>query len=102
MRTMPCIYDGRELSFFFVSYEGLRLRQGVTRGAAVPLPAMLNGDFSSLLNRATPIRILDPQTRQPFDGNLIPQSRISPIGQAIARFFPAPNNPSDPVRHYVS
>jgi hypothetical protein len=100
--TLPRIYDGRERSFFFVSYEGLRLRQGVTRGAAVPLPAMLDGDFSSLLDRATPIRILNPQTRQPFDGNRIPKSLISPIGQAIARSFPAPNNPSDPVRNYVS
>jgi outer membrane receptor protein involved in Fe transport len=100
--TVPIIYQGRDRSFFFLSYEGLRLRQGVTRAASVPLQAMINGDFSSLLDRPAPIRIIDPQTRQPFAGNIIPQSRISPIGQAIARAFPAPNNPSDPVRNYVS
>jgi outer membrane receptor protein involved in Fe transport len=100
--VLPRVYDGREKSFFFLSYEGLRLRQGVTRAAAVPLPAMLVGDFSSLLNRATPIRILDPNTRQPFANNIIPAARISSIGQAIARAFPAPNNPADAVRNYVS
>src|SRR5262249_4709796 len=93
---------GRERSFFFVSYEGLRLRQGVTRGAAVPLPAMLNGDFSSRLNPATAVRIIYPPTRQSFRGYLIPQPRSTPTRQAIARLFPAPNNPSDPVRNYVS
>lgn len=93
--------SGRGRTFFFVSYEGLRLRQGVTRGAAVPTAAFINGDFSALLNLPTPIRILDPVTRQPFTGNIIPANRINAIGQAIARSYPAPNA-SDPVRNLIS
>ncbi len=97
------VFDsGKNRTFFFLSYEGLRLRQGVTRSAAVPTAQFINGDFSSLLNLPTPIRILDPVTRQPFAGNIIPANRINAIGQAIARRFPAPNNASDPVRNLVS
>ena len=79
--------SGRDRTFFFVSYEGLRLRQGITRGAAVPTADFINGNFSALLNRAVPIVIRDPQTGQPFAGNIIPANRINPIGQAVARFF---------------
>ena len=97
------VFDsGKDSTFFFFSYEGLRLRQGVTRGAAVPTAAFKNGDFSALLNLLTPIRILDPATRQPFAGNIIPANRISPIGRAVAGYFPAPNNASDPVRNLIS
>ncbi|MDQ6787796.1 MAG: TonB-dependent receptor [Acidobacteriota bacterium] len=97
------VFDsGRDRTFFFLSYEGLRLRQGVTRSASVPTAQFTGGDFSSLLLLPTPIRILDPVTRQPFAGNIIPINRISSIGQAVARAFPAPNNASDPVRNLVS
>ncbi|MCY7376338.1 MAG: TonB-dependent receptor, partial [Pyrinomonadaceae bacterium] len=93
--------SGKDRTFFFISYEGLRLRQGITRGAAVPTADFINGNFSALLNRAVPIVIRDPQTGQPFAGNIIPANRINSIGQAIARFFPAPNA-SDPVRNLIS
>jgi hypothetical protein len=36
-------------TFFFVSYEGLRLRQSVTSLATVPTENMVKGDFSDLL-----------------------------------------------------
>ena len=100
--SLPKIYSGRDRTFFFLSYEGLRLRQGVTRSAAVPLPALITGNFSSLLARAVPILIRDPTTGQPFPGNIIPANRINAIGQSIARNYPTPNNPSDPVRNLVS
>ncbi len=34
---------------------------------------------------------LTPYMRQPFPNNVIPESRISPIGQAILNLYPAPN-----------
>ncbi|MBI4471802.1 MAG: TonB-dependent receptor [Acidobacteria bacterium] len=83
-------------TFFFFSYEALRLRQALTRTATVPLPEMINGDFSSL---GGPIR--DPFTGQPFPGNVIPANRINRVGLNIARLFPAPNQPGS-VRNYVS
>jgi hypothetical protein len=86
----------RDQTFFFVNYEGLRLNQSITKTASVPSAAMVAGDFSEL---STPIR--DPLTGQPFPGNVIPQSRINSIGQAIANFYPKPNL-GTAVRSFVS
>lgn len=46
---------------------------------------MVNGDFSAI-----PKVIIDPTTHNPFPGNIILQSRISPAGQFLARLYPAP------------
>ena len=54
-------------TFFFVSYEGLRLDQSQTRTASVPTAAMKRGDFSALSKP-----VIDPQTGHPFSGNIIP------------------------------
>ena len=85
----------RDKTFFFFNYEGARRRDGLTfADSTVPRPAEINGDFSA----RTDITVLDPVTRQAFPGNVIPASRIDPAGQALARFYPAPNVPSDPTR----
>ena len=78
-------------TFFFISYEGLRLSQGVISLTTVPTQAMLAGDFSSLLPGRT---IKDPTTNAPFPGNIIPGSRINPIGQALVNYYPAPSFPT--------
>ncbi len=73
-------------TFFFVSYEGLRLRQSVTSLATVPTSAMVNGDF-----RGLPVKVVNPFTGQEFaTPNVIDPALINPIGQALAKFFPAP------------
>ncbi len=73
-------------TFFFASYEGLRLRQSVTSLATVPMAAMINGDF-----RGLPVRVVNPFTGQEFaTPNVIDPGLINPIGQALARFFPSP------------
>ncbi|MEZ5356823.1 MAG: carboxypeptidase-like regulatory domain-containing protein, partial [Bryobacteraceae bacterium] len=80
-------------TFFFYNFEGGRRRTGVTVTRNVPNPGEANGDFS---NRAN-FSLLDPATRvgtgaaQPFPNNIIPQSRLDPIGKAIAGFYPAAN-----------
>src|ERR1700730_12800758 len=51
---IPNIYNGRSHSFFFVDYEGLRLRQGRPLQAIVPTPAMRSGDFSTLIDYTAP------------------------------------------------
>jgi len=86
----------KDRTFFFVNYEGLRLRQAITKTASVPTPAMVLGDFSGV-----PGTIRDPLTQTPFSGNIIPPDRIDSIGQAIARFYPKPNL-NDPIRNFVS
>jgi hypothetical protein len=84
-------YNGRNRSFFFVSREGQRLRQGITREFAVPTAAMRNGDFSGLLDSQGRLQVLyDPLTTRiqrinnrdvacaiPFPNNRIPLNRIS-------------------------
>lgn len=74
-------------TFFFFNYEGARRRDGSTVTYTVPHAPELTGDFS----RRTDVAILDPTTGAPFSGNIIPGSRIDPVGQSFARLYPAPN-----------
>ncbi len=74
-------------SFFFGSYQGHRETQGQTALSTVPTLAMRNGDFSEL-NRT----IFDPQTGQPFPGNVIPTQRFDPVAANILKqLYPEPN-----------
>jgi Carboxypeptidase regulatory-like domain len=87
-------------TFFFVSYEGLRLRQSVTSLATVPTATMVNGDFramrgpgpdQALGNADDTGRVLNPFSGQEFATlNVIDPALINPIGQSLAKFFPAP------------
>lgn len=91
-------------TFFFFNYEGGRRRTGVTVARTVPQPAEIAGDFSA----RTDIRVLDPATRtstaaaQPFPGNIIPSSRLDPMGKAFAALYPAPNQPDNNPRRAPS
>jgi hypothetical protein len=98
-------------AFFFFSYEGYRevLPAGVV--TTVPTADLFPGadgsvNLSNYIAATNRGPIYDPQTttcavegdsgcstysRQPFAGNIIPADRISPIGVAIMKLFPAPN-----------
>ena len=73
-------------SFFFFNYEGMRQRTNATRSGLLPTRAMRNGDFS-----ATGKTIIDPETGQPFSGNVIPSNRFSPQAVAFLPFFIDPD-----------
>jgi len=85
-------------TFFFVDYQGTKIRQGVSYISTVPTDKMRNGDFSEL---AAPL--YDPYTtnaqtaqRQLLNaGNpyVIPASRINALGQAVVDIFPQANLP---------
>jgi outer membrane receptor protein involved in Fe transport len=45
----------KDRTFFFVDYEGLRIRQALPQLLLIPTPTMLGGDFSSFLDLGTPI-----------------------------------------------
>jgi len=72
--------------FAFGSYERLRTTKGLPFLAAVPSPIFLAGDFSSV---STPV--VDPLTRLPFPGNIIPTSRFSKFAKTLAPTIPTPN-----------
>lgn len=62
----------------------------------IPTTAELSGDFSVRLSGADGLVgtaddgvLLDPQSRQPFAGNVIPQNRITRDGKAIADIYRA-------------
>jgi hypothetical protein len=84
----------KDKTFFFYSYEGLRLRQQLAALSTVPLTPMLSGDFSSLSALAKPIVLKDPLSGAVIPNDMIPASRVSPLGKAIAAFFPAPSLPT--------
>lgn len=80
-------------TFYFFNYEGGRRRNGVTYSSDdVPHVPEVGGDFS---NRAG-LELRDPMSGGGvFPDNMIPQSRMDPLGREFARFYPAPNQPGD-------
>jgi hypothetical protein len=82
---------------FFFSQEWNREKRGITRATFVPTAAERIGDFSGPTiegcSSATPV---DPLTGEPFPGNRIPQSRISPAGLLAMQLYPLPNTTPGP------
>ena len=96
--SLPKLYNGRDKTFFFASYEGMRERQGLVFNSIVPTAAMKRGDFSALTSR----RINDPTTGAQFANNVIPTNRLSPEALLLAKFIPDPNTPSGTFTHSPS
>jgi hypothetical protein len=103
----------KDKTFFFFGWEGLQLVQQVAGTATVPLPAMINGDFSSLLALKTPIQLKYPVSipgagivaGANIPGNIIPQSLISSVGQKLLSYYPSPTLPtaagSSPANNFI-
>src|SRR5262245_36003611 len=121
----PLGYDGRDKSFFFFAYEGLKDVFPEPRTDTVPTSAERNGDFSALLAINQNFQIYNPFTavaaganvrRAPFmcdaagnpleplanktqpagtPCNKIPASLISPVAKAYLQFYPLPNQQGD-------
>ena len=96
---IPKLYDGRNKTFFFVSYEGFRNRVGANDTFLfVPTPEMYTGNFSNWVDQnGRPIPIYDPNTtranpagtgsvRDAYPGNQIPVSQFSTTARSIAEF----------------
>ncbi|HWR53166.1 MAG TPA: TonB-dependent receptor, partial [Bryobacteraceae bacterium] len=83
----------RSKIFFFASQE--YTRQFVDSGNQfrnMPTVAERNGDFSkSFDTNGKLLKIIDPNTRVAFPDNIVPVSRINPLGQSFLKFFPEPN-----------
>jgi hypothetical protein len=118
--------------FYFFNWEENRRRRGLTFLAQVPSSLQRQGNFSESFADAPAVQIYNPYstvttggvtTRQPFkcdgtgnpvtpnaDGtqgtgtpcNIIPKSLISAPGQALANFYPEPNNPGNLSTNYAS
>jgi len=90
---LPKIYNGKNKTFFYLGYEHYDDIQSSSSVFAVPTPAEVQGNFSQALTASgAPLTIYDPLNvvngvRQPFPGNIIPTSRLNPVGLAIANNF---------------
>ncbi|HXN25022.1 MAG TPA: TonB-dependent receptor [Candidatus Dormibacteraeota bacterium] len=89
-------------TFFFVNYEGLRVRKGISITSAVPTLAMRKGDFRGLAPIFNPATF-NPATKTstPFANNQIPDERISPVAKAVLALIPEPNISSGLGRNYA-
>lgn len=111
---IPHLYDGRNKTFFFVNYEGIRNPTVSNATALVPSRAQLAGNLADnsagtgIFPTNTPFcqanassqscaNVIDPSTGQPFSGNTIPSSRLDPVAQKWLQFWPAPNLSNPPV-----
>ena len=98
---LPKLYNGRNRTFFFSSYEGFRSRQaGAPSTLTVPLPEMYNGDFNGWTQtNGTVIPIFDPAStrdagggkfaRDVFAGNRVPLTRYSQVAKNYLSVRPA-------------
>jgi hypothetical protein len=121
--VIPKVYNGRDKTFFFFSFE--QFRQSTTNSttiATAPTDAMKSGDFSANtffvpvaadpLGRVYPTyTIFDPTTARrapngqtiedPFPNNTIPKSRLDPVALKIQSTFISPNHPGLVSNYYV-
>lgn len=103
---IPKLYNGKNRTFWFFAYEGLRNMSAITRGFTLPTEAMRNGDFSGLVDsQGRLLRIYDPWStdtttwnRQPMTHggriNVIDPTRQSPLAKYLISITPLPTLPN--------
>lgn len=109
---LPKLYNGKDKTFFFVSYEGLRFKNALDYLRTVPTALERAGDFSQTRTNVSgqflPVQVFDPFNvtqvaanqwrRVPFPNAQIPASQINPFTQRLVNEFPLPNRPpQDPL-----
>jgi hypothetical protein len=104
-------YDGRNRSFFFFNYEGIRYDSSVTSLSRVPTEAERHGDFRQTFIRTSagafvPVQLYDPSTtrvnpagsgfvRDLLGTSAIPAERLDPVALRAIQSYPLPNRPQD-------
>ncbi len=86
--VIPALYNGRNKTFFMMSYEGMRQIESTASVTTVMDNLMRTGNFSEL---TTPIH--DPLLpgNPTFNQNIIPAADQSPQAMALLPFIPTPN-----------
>jgi hypothetical protein len=84
---IPKLYNGKNKTFFFLSFVYNHSATTTNLVDTVPTQAMRNGDFS-----AFNVPVTNPFTGAIYQNGIIPQSAINPASNAIQNFFyPLPN-----------
>lgn len=92
---IPHLYNGKDRTFFFFSYQGTPTRIApTTQQQVVPSNAERSGDFSEI-----PYQLYDPNNNfAPYPNNQIPLSEYNSISlAALNTFIPAPQAGSSTV-----
>jgi hypothetical protein len=84
--VIPGLYNGRNKTFFMGAYEGVRAESLSSAFVSVPTALMRQGNFTEV---STAIR--NPFTQQPYPGNIIPTSQLSPVALKLLQYYPATN-----------
>lgn len=115
--VIPHVYNGRDKTFWFASYEGYRQRQGQTYLLTVPTMAERSGDLSNLRDSSgNVIPVYDPTTTRQVgvdstgapiyvrnqiscNGqlNVICPGAINEAAAKMLSLWPAPNVPGQPL-----
>jgi hypothetical protein len=101
--VLPRFFNGRNKLFFFGDYEGRRQGSPTNLKGTVPSDLQRAGDFSQTYAQSgQKVTIYDPLTTVPstgttyvrsaFPGNLIPASRMDPVGRAVMKYYPTPTS----------
>jgi hypothetical protein len=102
---IPKLYDGKDKTFFFISYDGLLDSSEGSFTGTMPTALERTGNFSQTKDsNGNLIVIYDPSTtklntavagtqyiRTPFPGNIIPANEINPIANKLLSYYPMPN-----------
>jgi hypothetical protein len=116
---IPKVYNGKNRTFFFASYQGFRNRAGTGANyITIPTPANYEGDFSGWTRSGVRVPIYDPAStrqnpsgsgfiRDAFAGNLIPKARFSQVSNRYIALRPSEFVPNvtgrsiDPIQNYI-
>ena len=77
-------------TFYFGTYEGLRLNQPISLAATVPTLLERQGNFSELATAAAPVVIADPATGLGYANNTLPA--INTVSQQLLAYYPLPTS----------
>jgi hypothetical protein len=80
---------------FYIGYQFNRNRNAQTQSGLMPTAAEREGDLSQASGQ-----IFDPSTQLPFEGNRIPQDRISLQAKSLLRLMPMPNFTGSALYNY--
>jgi hypothetical protein len=85
----------KDKTFFWFSSE--EYHDISTRNGSLLLPTSRErlGDFSQTTAGGKPVTIYNPQTHQPFSGNVIPPFMINQVAAAMLKYVPMPANDVD-------
>ncbi|MDQ1468805.1 MAG: hypothetical protein QOJ99_285 [Bryobacterales bacterium] len=115
---IPHIYRGKDRTFFFGSYEGLRWVRGITAAGTMPTELERAGDFSQTRSASGQvITVYDPLTSRPnpnspgnfirtaFPDNIVPVTRFDSVSRNLLNYIPHANSPGAAItnlNNYIS